>query len=210
MKNNYILARLEELRRRYVTIEKAPTKCRLAFSIIPRLLALHQIWRRLYIKSSLFMQRCLFYLMLVLSCSQANAESEVQFKSYFVATKSKEVNFRAGPNVRYPLVFKLARKFEPLRVINKFEHWRQVEDSDGDKGWIHVSNLTAKKMAKTKCSGQINLYQKPELNAKVVAHIANDVLFQVISCSAQWCKLERDEAEGWLEKKYLWGAIDDE
>jgi SH3-like domain-containing protein len=153
-----------------------------------------------------------FFLLLFLSavCVKANAESQAVFQPYFVAAKSREVNFRAGPNIRYPVVLKITRKFEPLKVINKFENWRQVEDSSGDKGWIHVSNLTAKRMAKTKCSGQINLYRKPELNEKVVAHVTNDVLFQVISCTALWCRLERDEIGGWLEKKHLWGAIENE
>lgn len=154
----------------------------------------------------------LLILLLLLSAlsSKAATESQAAFRPYFVATKSKDVNLRAGPNVRYPVVFKLTRKFEPLKVINKFEHWRQVEDSSGDKGWIHVSNLTAKKIVKTKCTGQINLYHKPEPDAKIVAHITNEILFRVLSCNGEWCKLERDEISGWLEKRYLWGAIENE
>jgi len=143
--------------------------------------------------------------MLTILCTAAKAAQGIE-KPYFVAAKSKEINLRAGPNARYPVIIKLTRKFEPLKVVNKFEHWRQVEDADGDRGWVHISNLTAKRMVKTKSQVQINLYQEPDSNDKPIAHIGNDVLFQVLSCAEHWCKLDRDETRGWVEKKYLWGA----
>jgi SH3-like domain-containing protein len=136
------------------------------------------------------------------------AQSDEMSKPYFVAAKSKEVNFRSGPNARYPIVFTLYRKFEPLKVINKFEHWRQVEDSVGDRGWVHVSNLTAKKIVKTKSQQHLNLYNKPDSEtAKIVAYIANDVLLHVISCDSKWCKVEHTKGKGWIEAQYLWGAM---
>ena len=143
---------------------------------------------------------------LLIGSIAARASSSLE-KTYFVAAKSKEINLRAGPNIRYPVVLKLTRKFEPLKVTNKFEHWRQVEDAEGDKGWVHISNLTAKRMAKTRCKERVNLYLKPDVDAKLVAHIGNDVLFQVLNCQENWCKLEKDEIKGWVVKKHLWGSI---
>jgi len=138
------------------------------------------------------------------------AMSESTADPYFVALKSKETNLRTGPNIRYPIKYKLTRKFEPLKVINKFEHWRQVEDSSGDKGWIHIGNLTAKKMAKTQCNANISLYSKPDTTSQIEAYVGNDVLFVVIICKGAWCKLDKDGTRGWIEKKYLWGAISDQ
>lgn len=145
---------------------------------------------------------CLIFVSLV-------AKSEEKFDAYFVALKSKESNIRSGPNIRYPIKFKFTRKFEPLKVINKFENWRQVEDAEGDKGWIHISNLVVKKFAKTISKEKVNLYEKPSLDSRIEAHVGSNVLFTVINCKDAWCRLEKDGLKGWMEKKYLWGAIND-
>ena len=131
------------------------------------------------------------------------------FVQYYVALKSKETNLRAGPNVRYPIRLKIARKNEPLKVINKFQNWRQVEDSEGDKGWAHVSNLSSKKFVKTKGKTQTNIHNKPEVGSDIIAKTESNVVFSVLSCKENWCKIERDGIKGWIEKTNLWGAIDE-
>jgi SH3-like domain-containing protein len=151
------------------------------------------------------MKQLIRILLLIVLSNSVYAES---FPAYFVSLKSKEANLRTGPNVRYPIKFKIVRKNEPLKVINKFEHWRHVEDSDGDRGWIHVSNISSKKYAKTKCTGQVSIFVDSSDNSLVIAKAENNVLLAVLECRDQMCRVESNGIKGWIFKRDLWGNLD--
>jgi SH3-like domain-containing protein len=52
-----------------------------------------------------------------------------------ITSKGNKVNVRKGPGVKYEKVF-MVEKGVPFKVIQKKNHWLQIEHADGDKGWI--------------------------------------------------------------------------
>lgn len=61
---------------------------------------------------------------------------------YFASLRSDEVNMRAGPGARYPVIWTYHRRGMPVKIIREFDIWRLVEDADGQKGWIQQAILS--------------------------------------------------------------------
>ncbi|WP_408869838.1 SH3 domain-containing protein [Gluconacetobacter tumulisoli] len=59
----------------------------------------------------------------------------------FAALRADEVNMRSGPGQRYPIQWVYHRRDLPVEIEREFDVWRLVEDSDGQKGWVHQATL---------------------------------------------------------------------
>lgn len=59
----------------------------------------------------------------------------------YAALRSDEVNMRAGPGRRFPILWVYHRRGMPVRIEREFDVWRLVEDSTGQKGWIQQATL---------------------------------------------------------------------
>lgn len=59
----------------------------------------------------------------------------------FAAMRADEVNMRSGPGQRYPIEWVYHRRDLPVKIEREFDVWRLVEDSDGQKGWVHQATL---------------------------------------------------------------------
>ncbi|MFT9064236.1 MAG: SH3 domain-containing protein [Acetobacter persici] len=60
----------------------------------------------------------------------------------YAALRSDEVNMRAGPGRRFPILWVYHRRGMPVRIEREFDVWRLVEDSTGQKGWIQQATLS--------------------------------------------------------------------
>lgn len=61
---------------------------------------------------------------------------------HFLALRADDVNMRAGPGTRYPIIWIYHRRFMPVKVLREFDVWRLVEDVDGQKGWVQQAILS--------------------------------------------------------------------
>ena len=60
----------------------------------------------------------------------------------YAALRSDEVNMRAGPGRRFPILWVYHRRGMPMRIEREFDVWRLVEDETGQKGWIQQATLS--------------------------------------------------------------------
>ena len=61
--------------------------------------------------------------------------------SEYASLKYDEVNMRAGPGERFPILWVFQEKNYPVEVLDSFEIWRQIRDKDGTVGWVHQNKL---------------------------------------------------------------------
>ena len=85
----------------------------------------------------------------------------------FVSLKSGRVNSRIGPGVNYPVDWLYLKSGLPMEIIQEYDNWRRVRDSDGAEGWINQSLLSGKRTAiaapwQRGKEAQINLLAEPE------------------------------------------------
>ena len=65
----------------------------------------------------------------------------------FLSLRNDEVNLRQGPSFEYPVKLIYKKKYLPVVIIDKSETWRQIKDFENNSGWIHISQLSKKKIS---------------------------------------------------------------
>jgi SH3-like domain-containing protein len=123
----------------------------------------------------------------------------------FAALRSDEVNLRAGPGDRYPVEWVFTRKDLPVEIVQEWEHWRKIRDSEGTEGWVHQRMLVGKRSVLI--TGETRaLYARPQPGAAVVARAEPGVVGRLLECKGTWCRIEADKIEGWVHRDQIWGV----
>lgn len=139
----------------------------------------------------------------------------------FVSLKAQSVNMRVGPSLKYQVDWMFTKRGLPLEIIQEYDNWRKVRDSEGVEGWINQSLLSGKRTALVTPwkSGQpeeyLPLTKKPSDDSRLVAKVEPGVLANVEECENGWCLVEIDDTvtgsvSGYARQKLLWGVYPDE
>jgi SH3-like domain-containing protein len=128
----------------------------------------------------------------------------------FVSLRSSEANMRAGPGLRYPVLWVYERRGLPLEVMRETDRWREVRDPDGATGWMHVSMLTnSERRAVVRADAPQVLWRRPEADAEGVARVQPGVIVKLLQCPREGsqCRVEAGRFQGWLDRSVLWGVL---
>ena len=148
----------------------------------------------------------LFFILLLHSYSYSPKIVLAENSPTLVSVKTSKANLRYGPGKNYPIKLVFIKKDIPLLVIDKFDNWRKVLTSKNTVGWIHKSQLTMK--YRSIILKRDYLRKKPQLSAKKIAFLYDNVNVSVVKCKLYWCKitLKTKKFSGWYIKKFLWGS----
>jgi SH3-like domain-containing protein len=126
----------------------------------------------------------------------------------FVSMKHGEANLRVGPGTRYPIAWVFTKKDMPVEIIEEFDTWRKIRDSEGTEGWVSQTAVAGKRSVIIK--GEIRaLRQSADLQAAPVARVEPGVIGKLLECptvSAEWCRIEVNDVRGWLRRTEIWGV----
>lgn len=169
------------------------------------------------------MKKILFLLMIATFCSlsgsgqvSASQEANLQFRSTnlplprFVSLRSDKVFVRAGPALRYPIVWVFQKEGLPVEIISEYENWRQIRDVDGEEGWVHQSLLSGRRSAIIMNDELVNAFSSSRDDARRIAQIEPRVVADLERCDATFCRLDFAGYRGWVSRKFLWGIYDHE
>src|SRR6185369_518247 len=123
----------------------------------------------------------------------------------FVSLKSGRVNARIGPGVNYAVNWLYLKPGLPMEIIQEFDNWRKVRDSDGAEGWINQSLLSGKRMGlaapwQRGKDVHLELLDEPATDAGIVAEIEPSVVGKIMQCNGQWCQMNFDGHSGWMRQ----------
>jgi SH3-like domain-containing protein len=127
----------------------------------------------------------------------------------FVSLKASRVNVRAGPGEDYKVAWMFTRSALPVEVIQEFDNWRRIRDSDGSVGWIFHTLLSGKRtvvVAPWATDGPRPVRASGSQTAVATAYLQPGVMAAIDSCIAGWCRLKGDGFSGWIEQTQLWGV----
>lgn len=133
----------------------------------------------------------------------------------FVSLKSGKVNARVGPGLNYAVEWLYMKPGLPMEILQEYDNWRKVRDSDGAEGWVNQSLLSGKRTGITapwqrgKDAG-IPLRAEPTEDAATIAVIEPGVIGTIKSCNGEWCQMSFQSYTGWLSQSLVWGAYPDE
>jgi len=131
----------------------------------------------------------------------------------FVSLKSAKVNLRRGPDTRYPIDRVLRRRALPVRVVDEYESWREVEVpadplvTGTRRGWIHGALLESRDRVMIR-DGVTTLRESPIREARPRARAEPGVIAELESCREGWCRIAilGETYEGWVPRHRLWGV----
>ncbi|TVP72172.1 MAG: aspartyl-trna synthetase [Rhodobacteraceae bacterium] len=128
----------------------------------------------------------------------------------YVSLKASEGNARRGPDQSHRIDWVFTRRDIPLRVTAEFEHWRRVEDVDGQGGWMHHALLSGLRTVIVQ-TDMTQLFSRPDGVGTPTALLERGVIARLRECQRDWCRVEVEGLRGWTEKRHLWGVeVEDE
>lgn len=128
----------------------------------------------------------------------------------FVALKSDETNIRTGPGTRYPIAWVFKRENMPVEVVDEFDLWRKIRDSEGTTGWVHHSMLSGKRFVMITGKTPQTLHIDASADSKSLFKAEPNVIAPLRECELSWCRVQISGRKAWIEKRNLWGVYPEE
>jgi SH3-like domain-containing protein len=131
----------------------------------------------------------------------------------FVSLKAGRANVRVGPGEDYKVAWVFTRSGLPVEIIQEYDNWRRVRDSDGSVGWIFHSLLSGRRtavVAPWTGSQPRPIFARATADAPVAAYLEPGVMGDVDRCAEGWCRIAGPRFSGWIRQDQLWGVYPDE
>ncbi len=119
----------------------------------------------------------------------------------FVSLKAARVNVRVGPGQDYRIAWVFTRSGLPVEVVQEFDNWRRIRDSDGTEGWVFHSLLAMKRtavVAPWQKGDPLPIRSGPDDTAAITAYLEPKVVAKVSECEGGWCQLSDNRFKGWI------------
>ena len=121
----------------------------------------------------------------------------------YVSVKKDGVNIRSGPSTKNAILWEVFEGF-PLKVLTTTGEWTQVEDFEGDKGWIYASLLNKEKTVIVKVD-TANMRSGPAKKNPIVATVKKGVVFKQVDKKGNWVKVSyKGDISGWMYNTLIW------
>ena len=142
---------------------------------------------------------------ILLLSSSAFAQEEKQ-PPYWASIASGQAMTHTGPGRNYPNVWLYQRRDLPIRVVKKYENWRQIQDPDGAQGWMLVTMLSDRRTAIVKPGEPRPIRVGPYDDAKISARAEAGAVGRISKCNDGWCRIEIGNRRGYIRISDIWGV----
>lgn len=124
---------------------------------------------------------------------------------YWASIDSGRAMMRSGPGQTYPGVWLYVRHDLPIRVIRVYQDWRQIEDPDGQRGWMLVRLLSDQRTAIVRGATR-ELHEAPDAGSPVRFRAEAGVVGRVSRCAGGWCLFDSQGRGGYIRVDQIWGV----
>ncbi len=129
---------------------------------------------------------------------------------YWASIASGKAMTRNGPARTYPGKWVYQRRDLPVRILQKYENWRLIQDPDGDKGWMLVTLLSDKRTVIVPNGEPRPIYSEANANSRVRYRAEAGVVGRIDHCKAGWCHIQFGRREGYVQTSEVWGVDSNE
>jgi SH3-like domain-containing protein len=127
-------------------------------------------------------------------------------EEYFLTLRNNTTNLRQGPSFDYPVKILYKKKYLPVLVKDTSENFRKIRDHENNTGWIHISQLSKKKVALA-LDKQVIMFKNSTMFSTPLAILEKGRLCLISKCKDKWCKIKTGKYIGWVKKQSLWGNL---
>jgi len=136
-----------------------------------------------------------------------SAPKQIEEVNYLASLRAAETNVRSGPGQNYPVKFTFKMRSIPVRVVSEYDNWNEIEDFEGQSGWVTQSLLTKKRTLLVRITkGFTKMHAKPSEKSRTILQLENNVVGDFLKCEGAWCAMKVEGKKGWVKKSDLFGA----
>lgn len=144
----------------------------------------------------------------------------------FASLGSSKINVRVGPGQKYEVAWIFVQNGLPIEIIQEFDAWRKIRDSEGAEGWIHKTLLSGRRTALVTpwlddTVAGTPIYARADATAPRRAILQPKVMVTVEKCETNWCEVsgrykpdpsgdKSQNFKGWINQVALWGVYQGE
>lgn len=151
-----------------------------------------------------------FFFTLIFISFPTLASRTITEVNYFASLRN-ETNVRSGPGQNYPIKFTFKLRGLPVRVISEYDNWNEIEDYEGQTGWVTQSLLTKKRTLMVRTTKSfINMHSKNNEKSRIIFRLENNVIGDYLKCAEDWCGIKINNKKGWVQKGDLYGVDEGE
>jgi Uncharacterized protein conserved in bacteria len=125
---------------------------------------------------------------------------------YWASIDAQVANMRVGPGESYRIDWVYRRVHLPVKVIRREGAWRQIEDPDGEKGWMRDLLLSRQRAAMVKSSEPAEIHAEGRSSSRLLWRVEPGVVGLLGECAEGWCMFDTDGHKGFVREDALWGA----
>ena len=140
----------------------------------------------------------------------APAIAQERATPYWASIASGEAMMRTGPARTYPGIWLYKRRDLPVRVVQRYESWRLIEDPDGAKGWMLSTMLSDRRTAIVKPGDPRAIHAGADPGSPVRYRAEAGVVGRIDKCSKGWCRMSIGKRQGYIRTGDIWGVSENE
>lgn len=126
-------------------------------------------------------------------------------RNYFASIKAGKANVRTGPGKNYHVKFTYNIRYMPIKVIGKYDNWNEIEDFEGERGWINRNLVSRKRTIIVRTAKSfVNMHSAATKKSRILLKLQDNVIAKLIGCKTNWCKVEIRGKKGWLKSDSVW------
>jgi SH3-like domain-containing protein len=147
---------------------------------------------------------------LLIFAAAAPALAQEKQPPYWASIASGKAMTRNGPARTYPGKWLYQRRDLPVRILQKYENWRLIQDPDGDKGWMLVTLLSDKRTGIIRPGEPRPIYSDPSATSRIKYRAEHGVVGRITKCDGSWCRIQVGRRDGYVRETDIWGVGDHE
>lgn len=99
----------------------------------------------------------------------------------------------------------------PVKVLDTYDIWKQVQEADGSIGWVHEKMISDKRTVLVQEEGILT--DKAARDSKPIAVVEKGVVGRIIRCPVKYkyCllsfKYQEKDIKGWFPREAVWGLV---
>ncbi|WP_265563735.1 SH3 domain-containing protein [Sphingomicrobium arenosum] len=141
----------------------------------------------------------------LVAATGASAQDEREVP-YWASISSGEAMMRSGPGRTYPGQWLYQRRDLPVKIVQRYDNWRKIEDPDGTQGWMAVALLSERRTGMVTQGEPVEMRVGLSIESPVRFRLEAGVVGRLDTCDGTACLMRVGEAEGWVPQDRLWGV----
>ncbi|TXC74000.1 hypothetical protein FSZ31_04575 [Sphingorhabdus soli] len=124
---------------------------------------------------------------------------------YWASISQSVARMRKGPSPDLPAIWEYRREDLPVKVLERYQTWRKIQDPDGTIGWMAARLLSAQRTGYV-VGGIRAMHVDPNDSSPIAWRAEPGVVGRLSDCANGWCYFDVKGKRGYIRSNEIWGG----